>query len=181
MSHRYPQSNARLCDSYRLWLDRNPRRGLSQDQSGARVAERDPARGVIQLTRGEAAPGKEERAETGRAARVADGASGRRAAHGRDWRVGNGRPTVHIAKRQLVHARLQRVGQVSSTVVLAWGAHERISVKRIASPPGVARFYTIVLTSSKDATSLPRLGGPVPGATFCLSQAPRHTPSLLRS
>jgi len=32
-----------------------------------------------------------------------------------------------------VHARVQRVGQFSGTVLFAWGAHERVTVKRASA------------------------------------------------
>jgi len=34
---------------------------------------------------------------------------------------------------KIVHARVQRVGQFSGTVLFAWGAHERVTVKRASA------------------------------------------------
>jgi len=54
-----------------------------------------------------------------------------------EWEV-IGRPYT-AAGGKLAHARVQRVGQPASADVRTWGAHERIAVKRTASPPSAPR------------------------------------------
>ena len=44
------------------------------------------------------------------------------------WEV-IGRPYT-APNGKIVHAQVQRVGQSGSTVLFAWGAHERVTVKR---------------------------------------------------
>ena len=51
-----------------------------------------------------------------------------------EWEV-IGEPYT-TAGGKAAHVRVQRVGQPDVTDLRTWGAHERISVKRTASPPG---------------------------------------------
>jgi hypothetical protein len=60
----------------------------------------------------------------------------RRSHRRRDWRVRGRRPAVHDRRWEECHVRVKRVDNAEVTMIRAYSAHERITVKRASTEEG---------------------------------------------